>query len=115
MKKNIATALAVCFLGVGLGACSINLAALYQQALAVVGVVQASLTPAKAFIDSGCSFLYREELRVNASPTCQQKVSAIRRGVEAICKNSALLTDDVVGNYIDKIQGAVFKAEKSGC
>lgn len=114
MRKSIAIPLVV-VASIGLGGCSIQLEALYAQALAVVGVVKASLTPARTFIEAGCSYVYREEVRVDGDHACQQKVSKIRRGIEAVCKNTALLTDDVVGNYVATIRNAVKNAETSGC
>lgn len=73
-----------------------------------------SLLETREVINRGCAAIgYAEQEAYTRSQTCGSKLSALRAGVEAICMNQSLLTDDIVGNYAVKVAQAVKTANAS--
>ncbi|HWV44146.1 hypothetical protein [Pseudorhodoplanes sp.] len=84
------------------------------KAMAFIGQVRTTLVEVREGIRVGCNAIgLAEQEAATVNATCVQKVSKLRAGVEAICKNQALLTDDVVGNYFSTVANAVKQAQVS--
>lgn len=74
-----------------------------------------SLLETRNVIARGCNAIgYAEQEAYTRSQTCGTKVSKLRAGVEAICMNQSLLTDDIVGNYAVSVARAV-KSANAAC
>jgi hypothetical protein len=84
------------------------------KAMAFMGQVRSTLVEVREGIRVGCNAIgLAEQEAATVNATCQTKVSKLRAGVEAICRNQSLLTDDVVGNYFSTVANAVKQAQAS--
>ncbi len=95
------------------GGCTQTVNELVTRAVVALSYTTDKLSQAKAYIDTGCGALYSREL--NAAPNCAVKISKLRAGVDAICRNSAYLTDDKIGNYSASVINAMKKSQAAGC
>ncbi|MDQ3014186.1 MAG: hypothetical protein M3X11_26205 [Acidobacteriota bacterium] len=95
------------------GGCTQTVNELVTRSIVALTYTTNKLSQAKAYIDTGCGALYAREL--SATPNCAVKLSKLRAGVDAICRNSAYLTDDKIGNYSASVVNAVKKSQAAGC
>lgn len=107
---RIAAIAAVLAIGPVAGGCTVEGA--LADAARFMMQIKSSLAEASETIRVGCNTIgIVEQEAAVVSPVCGQKVSRVRAGIEAICRDRALLTDDVIGNYVKAIGAAVKNAK----